>query len=350
LAINPFHVYYSQEFRMYSLLMFLSLVSMLAYVKKHWSLSIINALLLYTHYISFVFLVFQLVYTLVFERKSLKYFLVTLGISMLLFSPWFPEFTKQLNAGVNIDTYLPGWRSILGLEPLRAIPLTLFKLVAGRIDFISQMFYAVYLTFVLAVVGFAILLVRRSRTLLVMWVGLPLVTTWIITFVIPVNQPFRLIIILPALILVLTQAVIRFPRLFLTFLLYISVAGLVMTYTRPRLQREQWRQAAIFLEAKKDEKTSVIVKFPGNFAPLAWYAPHLQVVAAVPEFPAQAQDVATLLVQENLGNKVYVVDYLGELTDPYKVVDQNLSNLSYKELDIYNFEGVGFIRLLEKQL
>jgi len=173
---------------------------------------------------------------------------------------------------------------------------------------------------------------------------------WGVSFALPLNQPFRLIFVLPAIIMILAQAAVKFPRTFLLLLLYISVAGLVMTYTRPRLKKEQWRETVAFLEAKEDARSSIILKFSANLAPLEWYAPNLKVLPAVPTFPAQIQQVSTNLVQANLKEQVYVLDYLGELTDPYKTVEQSLMELSYQKQDVFNFEGVGLIHLYIKQL
>ena len=57
LALSPFHIYYSQEFRMYSLLALLGTLAMYLLVSRRYLwLSIVNALLLYTHYSS-IFLI-----------------------------------------------------------------------------------------------------------------------------------------------------------------------------------------------------------------------------------------------------------------------------------------------------
>ena len=57
LAINPFHIYYSQEFRSYMLMCLLGTLSVY-YLKKHnfKLLTLANVLLFYTHYSS-IFLI-----------------------------------------------------------------------------------------------------------------------------------------------------------------------------------------------------------------------------------------------------------------------------------------------------
>ncbi|MEK7119443.1 MAG: glycosyltransferase family 39 protein, partial [Patescibacteria group bacterium] len=274
LAINPFHVYYSQEFRMYSLLALLGTLSMLVFIKKKRSLILINALLLYTHYAS-IFLIFtQIIYCFIFDRKYLKTSILYFLLSIILFIPWLPQFLVQLQSGANIDTYLPGWRSILTLSPLKSLPLILFKFVAGRIDLLPRYVYAAYIAFVLGVTAAGLLIARGKRRLLYTWLFFPIAASLILSFFIPQTQPFRLIFTLPALVILLAESVLRFPKLFLTLLIYIAVVGNYTYFTRPRLQREQWRQAISFL---RQQNITVMVKFFDKFAPFYWYGSDIKV-------------------------------------------------------------------------
>lgn len=331
LATNPFHVYYSQEFRSYSLLALLGTLSMLAFYKKHWSLFIINALLLYTHYSSILLILTQFVYVLVFDRKFLRSSLIYLLLSIILYVPWLPQFAIQLQSGVNIDQYLPGWRNLLTLSPLKSLPLIFFKFVAGRINLLPKYIYALYIAFVLAVTAIGLLLARGKRRFLYTWLFAPLIGSIILSFVIPQTQPFRLIFTLPALLILLAEASIRFPKLFLTLLIYISIVGNYTYFTRPRLQREQWRQA---LELVRSDPALMVVKFPEAFAPMTWYTPDLPVSTST-EIP-------------NNANKLYLFQYLTGLTDPEYKVDSQLQASGYSLQKRYNFEGVGFVDLYHK--
>lgn len=328
---------------MYSLLALLGIWSMYLFVKSNRWLWLSLALMLYTHYASFLLLVTLLIYVLVFEIKKLKYLILHFAFCILLYLPWLPQFLRQLQSGVNIDQYFPGWREMLALGPVRAVPLVLFKLVAGRINFLSRVVYGVYMVYVLTLVGVTLVLARMKRWLLVCWLFLPLFISIGVSFVIPLTQPFRLIFVLPALILLLTQAVMRFPRLMLLAVVYISISGMVMYITRPRLQREQWRQASGYLQSVAGADSAVIIKFAGNFAPLGWYAPQLPVVTAVPTYPAKPEEVASALTVTADKRTVYVLQYLGQLTDPYALVERDLIGRKFVKQATVNFEGVGFI-------
>ena len=331
LATNPFHIYYSQEFRSYSLLALLGTLAMLAFYKKHWSLFIFNALLLYTHYSGMFLILSQFVYSSTFNRKYIKTSIIYFLLSSILFLPWFPQFQQQLHSGVNIDTYLPGWRNILTLSPFKAIPLIFFKFVAGRINLLPKYIYAVYIAFVLTVTAGGLLLARGKRRFLYTWLFAPLLGSLLLSFIIPQTQPFRLIFTLPALIVLLAEASMRFPKLFLTLLIYISIVGNYTYFTRPRLQREQWRQA---LELVRSNPALMVVKFPGAFAPMTWYTPDLPVLtsSSLPASTAQ----------------LYLFHYLSGLTDPEYKVDSQLQASGYTLQKRYNFEGVGFIDLYQK--
>lgn len=85
--------YYSHEARAYSLVLFLALLSTWVYFKFKEKptfkivvlLGLINFLLIYTHYIAGLILVFQTVLMLFyFDRKQKKYFLISLLIILLL--------------------------------------------------------------------------------------------------------------------------------------------------------------------------------------------------------------------------------------------------------------------------
>ena len=245
-------------------------------------------------------------------------------MTLIFYLPWAPQFLNQLHSGVNIDQYLPGWRGVLAIGPIKSLPLVLFKLVAGRIDFVSRIGYALYIAFVLVILSISLILAKTKRWFLLTWILVPILFSIVISFVIPLTQPFRLIFILPALILILTQAVLRFPRLMLLFVIYISVTGMVMYITRPRLQREQWRQAISYLQ--KQDKT-VMVKFFDKFAPFYWYGPDIKVVIEIPQNEKE----------------FFFMEYLTGLTDPKGEIRKGIESRNWILEETKNFEGVGLI-------
>ncbi len=96
-ALSPFHIHYSQEARMYSILCFLSLLAVYAFVRarkdgglRNWALFTVAATLsLYTHNLAFLpLLTLDLFVLLKREWRLIKpLFLSHLGMAVL-FSPW----------------------------------------------------------------------------------------------------------------------------------------------------------------------------------------------------------------------------------------------------------------------
>jgi uncharacterized membrane protein len=317
LAINPYHIYYSQEFRSYSLLAMLGLLSVLLMQRKKYIwMAVVNALLLYTHYSS-IFLIFT---QFIINPISIFYF----PLSLILYLPWIPQFFEQLQSGVDIDTFLPGWRNILSLTPVKAIPEILFKFMAGRINLFPRWLYAIYIIFVLSSLGLSVLVNQIQRRLLWLWLGLPILASLLVSLWLPQTQPFRLIFALPALILILAGATIRFPKLIITLVVYISIVGNILYFTRPRLQREQWRQAISYLSLQQEV---IMVNYLGKLAPFIWYSPNLKVVDKIP-----------------IGvSSFYYLEYLTGLTDPEHQIQKELESKKWKVVETKNFEGVGLI-------
>jgi len=346
LAVSPFHIYYSQEFRMYSLLSFLGTLSIyLLYRKKYFLLGLVNALMLYTHY-SGIFLIFaQTVYVLFYARKHAKNLAVSHLLIIVIFLPWLPQFFRQLGSGLNIDHYLPGWRNVLSISPLKAFPVIIFKIIAGRISFISRYLYGIYITFVFFVTFASLGLASMHKRFLFIWAIVPVFSLLLTSLLLPQNQPFRVIYILPAFVLLMVQACLRYPRLFTALIFYIFLVGDIAYFTRPRLQREQWRQAMAFLQTRPGP---VLIKSSSVFAPIDWYAPGLSVYPVVSSYPAEYSSVAARL--DSVANlpELYLMEYLTGLTDPGLNVEKALRANHFIQTGIYDYPGVGFIYRYQK--
>ncbi len=337
LAIAPYHIYYSQEFRSYSLLCLLGTWSMyLFFRQKYLLLALANALLLYTHYSSIFLILTQLIFVLIYRKKEIKLVIGYWLLIIILYLPWLPQLLTQINSGINIDTYLPGWRQVLSINSLKIFPLTLFKLVAGRIDFLSTVLYLLYALMVFLVIFLSFKAAKLHRLFLLNWAISPILIMMLVSLIFPQNQPFRVIYILPALILIFAQGCFRYPKLLITLFIYIAIVGNVMYFTRPRLQREQWRQAVNFLNIQASS-SPVVVKFPGVLSPLKWYPINFSV------YPVMTSKQMDFLTNPAV-TQVFVLDYLTEITDPNRFVENNLTNLSFTQKKIFDFPGVGFIR------
>ncbi|MGH9906514.1 MAG: glycosyltransferase family 39 protein [Pyrinomonadaceae bacterium] len=104
MAVNGYLIKYAQEVRMYSLLFFLSLCSLWLFVrllkaeatsrKQLLALSVINLLLVYTHYSGWLMVVLQTVAVLLWRSGKLKLFLMSVAVLFVGYIPWLYEIAR----------------------------------------------------------------------------------------------------------------------------------------------------------------------------------------------------------------------------------------------------------------
>lgn len=109
MAVNGFLISHSQELRMYSLLLFLTLFSFWIFAKianqeskrtaTQILLFVVNLLLVLTHYYGWVVVAIELVFLLSFRRQHLRSFAIAAGVLAVCVSPWVWFVSKA--AGVN---------------------------------------------------------------------------------------------------------------------------------------------------------------------------------------------------------------------------------------------------------
>jgi mannosyltransferase len=138
LAVSPFHIYYSQELRPYSLFLLFSLLalylSLLAIEKDRniyyvgWSLAIVLGI--YTHlYMLFLLLTIDIYFLLNLKKKSLafrKWLIAHACIAILCLPEVYLVIFQVLRGNINLVDFPPGLRSIVG---------TFYIFVMGRVLF-----------------------------------------------------------------------------------------------------------------------------------------------------------------------------------------------------------------------
>ncbi len=106
IAVNGYLIKYSQELRMYSLLLFLALCSLWLFArffnakaaskKELFALFTVNLLLVYTHYSGWILVGLQVVALLLWRRSRLRWFLVATAVLVLAYMPWVYEVTNVI--------------------------------------------------------------------------------------------------------------------------------------------------------------------------------------------------------------------------------------------------------------
>lgn len=341
LATAPYHVYYSQEIRMYSMATFFASLSMYYFItRKPLGYVISSAALIYAHYMGGLLIISQVIYFFITEKKNFLGYTKLLLLIFILYLPWIPELLNQLQNGVKVNQYLPGWEKILSLDPIKALPLIFIKFSIGRISFDNQLVYLGISTVVLISFGFLIYRSLRSKKqtkLIAFWLFIPIIITWLISFIIPINQPFRLLFTVPAFYMLLAVGVgslERFWRLGILGVLIISISGLLIYWTNPKFQREDWRTAT------KDIRENAIFAWPIPFDPYIWYGG--KGIGVIKDFPAKEEEIDLQI--KNLGmNEVYLFEYLQDLSDPHHLVQKKLIENGYTLKKTINYNGVGLV-------
>lgn len=356
LAISPFAIWYSQEIRPYIFFTFFSLLSTYFFFNRSWTWYTLTSIItIYTSYFAPFLFLSHTVYIFILAKKELKNFLLSLSLTVLSFLPWIPSFISQLKVGTG--GIFRGWTEVVSIDTTKVIPLTLAKFIFGRGSIDNNLLYILILLPVAIIFLYSSVVLskeKRNWELLTLFF-IPFLAVTLFTSIIPVAAPQRLLFILPYFLLILAVSIDKMPPIAKYFCILIVIAtsllGLGQYYIDERVQREKWREAVEYIEKKDNSRNIALFVFPSPFAPYQWYTKgHVEVKGIAPDFLVSETDLNNL--EYILANKknVYFFQYLTGLTDPEGKTLAKLKDLGYKEANIKNFAGVGFIYVLEKPI
>lgn len=371
LAVAPYHIYYSQELRMYALsAMWSSLLIYTLMTRRWWlhALSVVGGM--YTLYLFPFMFVAEAAWMLITRDTDWKFWMRSWVIGGLCFLPWLPTFWEQIQQGSALPTIWPAWSMLSSVSIYKVIPLTYAKFVWGRITFDSDMLNGgmvfASLPFVVGALGASLyplksrwvkcLDTRQSRTVLLLWawLGVPFLLALLCSlWLLPINGPWRLLFVLPALYVLIANGIDRIQYIKLRKFLFLSVflisaLGSLIYMTQTQFHREDWKSVNEFLYMKtivSSRPVLIINVFPEPFAPMEWYGNRLPVVGITNGLVAEKDNLETQMrVQLVDVGDVYVFDYLQDLTDPDRLVLGWLDEHGYEEVDTFDFRGIGFVR------
>ncbi|MBI2196515.1 glycosyltransferase family 39 protein [Candidatus Daviesbacteria bacterium] len=362
LAINPLHIYYSQEARMYALaalavslnmLLFIDFVrggkggkgSMVIYVLS-------NIFILLSDYVAYLIFPVQFVFLLFLRKEALRGWSIRLVAACLAFIWWLPVFLKQLDVGSTASANLPTWKFVVGGFDFKTIPLTFVKFIIGRISLVNKIMYAALLLPIVTLFTFLLWhgiknLTDTSRKLLFFWLIIPSVIATMISFFIPVYSYFRVLFIIPVFVLLVSNGISEFRwrlrYVFLVVIIFIQLFCAFVYLLNTNYQRDNWRGLVSYF--KNIQPEVILFESSGTLPPFDYYAGgSLNVRGALNDFPAR-DDTAIAGLSELLKDKreIYLVDYLVQISDPDRLVAKKLTELGYTEKEIKDFHGVGFV-------
>ncbi len=356
LATSPFHIYFSQELRPYSLAALFAILSWYILLTKRgqhtrwiWY-TLVTSLGLYTMYLIPFNILAQLVFVFFEKRKQLKPVVCSLIAVFFLFLPWLPSFLEQLSIGTRLTTQLPGWASAVATPQLKVLPLTFAKFVVGQYQLNGHPFALILVAIILGICGWTVIGARHDKRLRPYWYWaiLSLFLAWVISFVVPVIQPKRVMFILPALFLLL--AVSAEQKRWVIGLVCLTQLIFFGVYLRtPAYQRENWRSLIRVMEAEIKPDDRVLFSFPYPFAPWYWYAdPKIQTISTQKIYVSRVSDVASVASQLDPVSRIYLFDYLRDLTDPNHTLEAILDQEQFTQTRVIDAQAIGFVRIFAR--
>ncbi len=131
-AVNGSLIKYSQEVRMYSLLMLLGLFSIWLTVryakngKGRLPLVLVNLILVYSHYFGWLVVCGGLIYLLIENRKLLRSMIYSVGVVFLGFLPWLILVITSAESGLGVSQNI-GWMQRPGIVSLMQYALAVIE-------------------------------------------------------------------------------------------------------------------------------------------------------------------------------------------------------------------------------
>jgi uncharacterized membrane protein len=309
LALNPLHIYYSQEARMYALATLAVTAASYFFLVNRWGLFIISFLVaVYTDYLpALMFPVF-----FVFAREKKRFILCSLFL-ILLFLPWLPVFATQLANGLGAAS--SAWGGILGQASVKNILLVPVKFIFGRVSLDNKIIYGAVAGVVLVL--HTAILSRARRGFLWGWLAIPVVLGAVISLKIPTLSYFRYLFVLPAFCLLLGEGA-KGKRAIMGFICLMSLMGLMTFHLSPRFWREDWRGAAAFMQKKPG---IALLPSKAQGAPLDYYG--------------QRYDDRPVFAE-----RVYLLRYVQEIFDPQDKLRVALEDAGCQKTAERGFNGV----------
>lgn len=369
LATAPFHVYYSQEFRMYSMLTFFAVLSWYLLWHRRWNWLIVATTMgIFTHYFALINLVAQIVYVLLARRQFVHNIFNVSAFSMAPFILWLPVFIKQLETAQRLMSAWPGWENISNTGFIRFPGLVLAKFTVGLTSPEPKMLYGAFVgAFTLvALVSAGGLFYhwyhnkeeRQPIIMLAAMFALPLLCAWFGGLFVSASSPWRIQFVLPAFYGLVAVGLWKMPKkqqtLGVILAMYLVVQNLGFTGYYLFVEnnhREDWRGAVAYSDTLAKDGAIVLTEFTDPWAPMHWYSTVKdRYVGASSKQQMTPKSIAAHLDQLlQKKQDVVLYSYLFEISDPERLVEKYLVEQEYILQEETDHRGVGIIRVYGKQ-
>ncbi len=368
LATSSLHIFYSQELRPYSLpamwglLATWQMMELLARRRLAAPLFTIFSILgLYSSYLYPFLLLGQLAYLLA-RKLPLAKVAALAGATTLGFLPWLPKFIDQLQTGQALRQSMPGWEEVVSLPQFKTALLLPLKFIFGVADLeLNAGYLFLSAAVLLPLIYFSYLAWRQHRTQAHFFLYLllvPLLSSWLFSFFIPVLQAKRALFALPLFFLLEAFLIISYqktkPHLAKVLLSAALIINLFSTYaywTQPTLQREDWRGLSQEIAAKFPVDSTVLVfGFDQPFAPWRHYdQAGFKTISSGVFYANDLENPAEQFKELSEYRYVLLFDYLRDLTDPDDILVQVILDLGFRQTGMLDYPLIGFVRIYSQE-
>ncbi|MDO8487536.1 MAG: glycosyltransferase family 39 protein [Candidatus Curtissbacteria bacterium] len=371
IATAPLHIYYSQEARMYMLAAFLATLSVYFFISilerdrlLNWLGFIVSTtLMLYSDYLPYLLLPTFFIYIVVNRKRipksTIRTFIPSLVLIFALLFPWLLFLPQQLSGGLSTAVASPAWAQVVGGGSFKNLAVTFIKFTIGRISHDNNLIYALLFapagTFFAFLFGLSLFRLSPKRSILWYWLAAPIILGFAISFFIPIYSYFRLIFTLGAFYIIMASAINTvnwqaLTRTLLAVALAINLVSATIYLSNPKFQRENWRGAVDYIERNFTSKSIVLFESDFTTGPFDYYnAGRLKAEGALGGFEAKNPQVEDKVKKLTSGkNKVFLFQYLSQITDPGGLVFEALSKEGFNNTSTKDFDGVGFLYEFEK--
>jgi len=364
ITTSQLHIYYSQEARMYSMAAFVAALSIYYFLDlikngkskqfRTWFIfSLTQTALVFVDYIPvFLLPAFWLFALMMRKSKVWWYKFLLLYIPLCIFGLiWFPTFMVQSEGGRWLLSILPAWKNIAGGATVKQALLVWIKFVLGRVSLANKIVYAIFiiaasipilLTFVKALVS------RKKIGMIWLWFIVPLVLGYITSYFFPAFIYFRFLYVLPAFYLVVAWGAIHIrgkltQGIVIVALIIFNLVSWVYYIVDKKQQREEWRQATLYVEEQATGGDIVLFDYPEPITPYRWYTTgqvnSFGATNSISADPKSTEAITKGLIADVHG--VFYFEYLRDLSDPGHVVEKTLTQSGFNVKNVQNFVGVG---------
>lgn len=363
LAIAPLFMFYSQEARMYSMAAFgatCSLYGFISLLNKHrWGYlfyALGTVFLLYSDYVAYFILVPQFLYFMKASKEQKKEIIKGFSLGFLFFLPWLLIFPSQIVYGQQIASILTGWKDVVGGATLKNLLLLPAKIAIGRISIDSNILYVGTLLFVLGLYSIlifkAVSVIKKTHLFLVFLI-LPIMVGFLISFFIPIFSYFRFLFILPLLYLLLGVSLSnlkgKIAAIMLVICILIGIIPSAFYLINNNVHRENWRDAVAFIHMHYQPGDLVLVDSNEELAPFAYYNQgKIPVTSALVNIPAYNENNVAAISLDGI-KRVFLFEYLIDVYDPTRQADKFLERNGFNLENGYNFRGIGLIKVYIKK-